>query len=295
MRKFIIAVAGLLILAAIGAVAWRWLVTAPQDPPFAVALKVADSSQRAVNGATPLYFSVFVSKSRGAQQARIGTAGEPWYAHLAIEPLEPQRTPQFRWSLLGRPHSVYVRHDGRANLTNLAMYEGAEAVFDDVRRIYTAEFGLAPEQVVQLPAGRHAYRAVLTSDSWLPWRWRGRVASAPIWLTVEGPVVSVTPASEAARLAESAGFYSRAGRFEDARRAAQSLVQASPTDSGYHMLLGDALNGLRRDNDALKEYRDALLLLSAEKHHGHRDAPEYLFMRIEEVQARMRPAQPATK
>ena len=295
MRKFIIAVAGLLILAAIGAATWRWLLTAPQDPPFAVALKVGDSSQRAVNGATPLYFSVFVSKSRGAQQARIGTAGEPWYAHLAIEPLEPQRTPQFRWSLLGRPRSVYVRHDGRANLTNLAMYEGAEAVFDDVRRIYTAEFGLAPEQVVQLPAGRHAYRAVLTSDSWLPWQWRGRVASAPIWLTVEGPVVSVTPASEAARLAESAGFYSRAGRFEDARRAAQSLVQASPTDSGYHMLLGDALNGLRRDNDALKEYRDALLLLAAEKHHGHRDAPEYLFMRIEEVQARMRPAQPATK
>jgi hypothetical protein len=60
-------------------------------------------------------------------------------------------------------------------------------------------------------------------------------------------------------------------------------------------LLGDALNGLRRDTAALDEYREALLLLSSEEQHGHHDAPEYLFMRIKEVRERIKQTEPPKK
>ncbi len=248
-----------------------------------------------MQGATPLLFSIFVSKSSSVESARLGSAGDPWYGHLIIEPVDEARMPALRWSLLGRPRSVYVRHDARENLTSLEMYDGAEAVFDDVRKIYTAEFGVAPEDVARLPQGRHAYRAVLVSDSWLPWQWRGRVASAPISVTIETPVPNASSEIDAARVADSSRFYFRVGRFDDALRSAQSLVQATPGNAEYHILQGDALNGLRRDNDAYNEYREALLLLSAEKQQGHHDAPEYLFMRMAEMRNRIAQAQPAKK
>src|SRR5204862_5724322 len=143
-------------------------------------------------------------------------------------------------------------------------------VFDDQRKICTTEFGVAPEDVARLPQGRHGYRAVLVSDSWLPWRWHGRVASAPITITVEPSAPNATGEIE---VADSSRFYFRAQRFDDALRTAQSLVQAKPGNAEYHILLGDALNGLRRNDDAYNEYREALLLSSRQEPHSHHAGP----------------------
>jgi Flp pilus assembly protein TadD len=121
------------------------------------------------------------------------------------------------------------------------------------------------------------------------------VASAPITITVEPSASDATRDIDAARVADSSRFYFRVRRFDDALRTAQSLVQAMPGNAEYHILLGDALNGLRRNDDAYNEYREALLLSSREEHHGHHDAPEYLFMRMTEMRNRIAEAQPAKK
>jgi hypothetical protein len=295
MRKLLV-IAVLLMVMGIGIVAWREHMSA-QKSPFAVALRVGGGNEQTITEPAPLLLAVFVSKTIEAANARIGAADRPWYSNIVIEPVDAAGTPPLRWALLARPRSVYVRHDPGEKRTGLEMYDGGEAVFDETRRVCTAEFGVAPEDVARIAPGRHAYQAVLVSESWLPWHWHGRATSAPIWVTVKG-ATALDPARETAEstpLAQSARFYFRAGRFDDSLRTAQALVLRSPTNASYRILLGDALNGLRRDTAALNEYREALLLLSSEEQHGHHDAPEYLFMRIKEVRERIKQTEPPKK
>jgi cytochrome c-type biogenesis protein CcmH/NrfG len=76
----------------------------------------------------------------------------------------------------------------------------------------------------------------------------------------------------------AASFYVGATRFEDAERAARTVIQTAPNHADAHILLGDALVGLRRREDALAAYHRALALMPASY-----EPPNLLYARIERV------------
>ena len=94
----------------------------------------------------------------------------------------------------------------------------------------------------------------------------------------------LTAEQELRRLIESAEFYLQAERFEDAYRLALQAKERQPKKIQSYMLLGDALNGLRRDKEALEAYDYALHLSALEKQY---EPPTYLILRKYEVEQRL--------
>jgi cytochrome c-type biogenesis protein CcmH/NrfG len=66
---------------------------------------------------------------------------------------------------------------------------------------------------------------------------------------------------EAERLARTADFYMNAARFADAHQAAKPLISLKPQESRSFILLGDALAGLNRGQEALDAFRHSMRLL----------------------------------
>jgi hypothetical protein len=288
MRKVIAALAVVFVLAGLGWWVWRsWF--AHSKPVLVLTLRVDRASEVAVLEGTPLFFTVFLAGSKDSSRFSIGSADHPWHERLQLELVNNEELLPLTWSVLGEPRSLYPRFDANGNLVTIEMYRGGEAVFDKLRHGYTAEFGMAPEEVAKIPVGHHVFRAVIVTDSRLPWRRSERFVSNPVTVAV-GKQADQTPVTEDlawSRLVQTATFDLRAKKFEDARRVALQLIQQRPKDIDNHILLGDALNGLGRDQEALKSYKLALFLIGIDEKQ-HREPPTYVYMRIEEVQRRLK-------
>jgi tetratricopeptide (TPR) repeat protein len=288
MRKVIAALIMVVVLAAVAWWVWRTWSTRSK-PLLVLTLQVDRKSEVAVLERTPLFFTVFLSGSKAAPRLSIGSSDHPWHERLHLEPINNEKLLSLSWSALGEPRCLYPRFDASGNLVNIEMYRGGEAIFDKERHGYTAEFGMAPEEVAKIPLGHHTFRAVMEIHSRLPWRRSERFVSNPVTVTVQKPA-DLTPGAEDlewSRLVESAKFYLRAKKYEDAQRVALQLIEQRPKDVDNHILLGDALNGLRRDQEALKSYKKALFLIAIDGQQ-HREPPTYVYMRMEEVQQRFK-------
>jgi Flp pilus assembly protein TadD len=114
------------------------------------------------------------------------------------------------------------------------------------------------------------------------------VTSNSVVVSVEERIKETTPADDQEwnRLVESINFYLRAGRFEDAHGLALQAVEQKQDNVDSHILLGDALNGMRRDEEALKSYRKALFMIATKG--KQYEPPTYLMLRIDEVKQRLK-------
>ncbi len=172
---------------------------------------------------------------------------------------------------------------GAENSSGLNSTRG-EAILDSVRGSYAAELGISPERSAGIAPGSYTIRAVLKEWSWIPWHWRGRVVSNPIKLAIRA-AGSLSDEQLCERLAESAQFYLMARDYQAAADVARQLVKRKPSNSDARVALGDALNGLRKDQEALRSYEMALQLISTQP--PSREPPEYLWGRIVQVSQRI--------
>jgi tetratricopeptide (TPR) repeat protein len=279
-----------LILAAlaVGAVVWvgsRIWARSAEVP--SITLRLADhaseSGPSVVQG-TPLVFEVFVTHPRGTGQMQIGRTGDPWYAHLVLQSNGNRAPVIWRPSVLGPPRCLYPVFDRDGKFQKLEQYQGKEAILDNLRHSYTAELGISPERSADIAPGSYTVRAVLKAWSWIPWHWRGRVESNPINLTIQA-AGSLSDAQLSERLAESAQFYLLARDYQHASDVSRQLVKRKPNDGDARAALGDALGGLRQDQEALKSYEMARKLISTQPR--SREPPDYLWERIVQVHERI--------
>jgi hypothetical protein len=236
---------------------------------------------------TPLVFTVFMSGSKTDPPLRIGGSGNPWYRYLRLESADDKKQIPFSWSLLGKPRAI-PRLSSSRDPVALELYTGNEAILDETRNLYTAELGIAPEETAKIPQGKYTIRAVLEVSSGSPGKWSGRAVSNPVVVSVEDEAGKTPDSahSEWNRLVESINFYLRAGRFEDAHGLALQAVEQKQDNVDSHILLGDALNGMRRDEEALKSYRKALFMIATKG--KQYEPPTYLMLRIDEVKQRLK-------
>jgi tetratricopeptide (TPR) repeat protein len=139
-----------------------------------------------------------------------------------------------------------------------------------------ASFGVAPEEALRLPPGVHEIRAVLP-------RAGNPLTSNSVTLTVKVPAAPAT--AERTRLEAATRFYLLAQRWEEAHRVASQLAGRPDADTLGYSILGDALSGLERYEEALAAYQGAL----AEAPSDQLEAPDYLLARIAELQERAAP------
>jgi tetratricopeptide (TPR) repeat protein len=148
----------------------------------------------------------------------------------------------------------------------------------DASHVHLVDFGIGPDEAARLAAGSHRVRAVLALPS------NSSGATHLVSNVVEIAVQASTAADDdTQRLESAAQFYLRSEKWEDAHRIARQLVGRQQPDASAYLLLGDALNGLRRDAESLAAYEAALAALPAPL----AESPHYLFARMDEVQQRL--------
>lgn len=274
------------VAADIGSNVWRFHAMARESPDIFLTLQVNRQKEITVIPGTPLVFTVFMSGSKTDPPLRIGGSGDPWYEYLRLESADDKKQIPFTWSLLGKPRAL-PRLGSSGDPGNVELYAGDEAVLDKERNLYTAELGVAPEETVKIPEGRYTIRAVLHVPSGSQGKWSGRAVSNPVVVSVEKRIKDGTPSDdrEWSRLIESINFYLLAERFNDAYRLALQAVEQKRDNVDARILLGDALNGLGRDEEALKSYTKALYLIATKG--KQYEPPTYLIIRMDEVKQRL--------
>jgi hypothetical protein len=268
---------GVLALVALGALVWR-RSAAPASPPGRsqntepaapsgsgpeLILQIDRTTSTNVSAGTPFFFTVTVT----------GPSRDAWSSALRFETADGRKLP-FRIDRLGTPFRVEIGNRKAADAR-------PEQARDEPTEVHQAEFSVSPEESARLSTGTYTIRAVMAqagsdSDS------RPRVSNL-VTLNVASPASSD---GEKAQLETVARFNLRSKRWDEAHRAALRLVGRDDADATAYILLGDALNGLRRDEEALAAYQEALAALPKELH----ESPDYLLARMEEVQERLEAA-----
>lgn len=266
--------------------AWKLPALAAKVPDILLSLQVNREREVSLLPGTPFVFTVFMSGSKTDPPLRIGGSGDPWYVYLRLESADDKKQIPFTWSLLGKPRAL-PRLGSSDDLGNAELYAGDEAVLEKERNLYTTELGVAPEETAEIPEGRYSVRAVLEVPSGSQGKWSGRAVSNPVVVSLGKRVKETTPEDdpELSRLIESIDFYLRAERFEDAYRLALELKERQPKKVQSYILLGDALNGLKRDREALEAYMKALYIIATKG--KQYEPPTYLIMRMDEVKQRL--------
>jgi hypothetical protein len=225
---------------------------------FELVLQVNRMTTAAIPGGASAFFTVTLT----------GHAPESWTPGLRFE-TSAGKPLAFRIDPLGPPITL---EGGDRERPGSAMRQ--------------AEFGISPEEAERLSTGSHTIRAVLplanaTSD-------RRPLVSNTVTLAVGAPEAGAMEStnSEKARLASAARFNLLSEKWEEAHLAALRLVEREDADTPAFILLGDALNGLKRDEEALAAYHEALALLPRDLD----ESPDYLLARMEEVQQRLEAA-----
>ncbi len=298
MRRTVIAlVVVLLLVVAAGAGGWWWwrktsststgerggrrAATRPVQPlPVAdLVLQVDGSDSARVHAGTPVIFTVTLTGTTPDPALRVGGPGKPWCANVRFE--TPDGKPvAFRIEQLGTPFTSHFPAD--LNALTKPTPQSDEAIVD-VSRVHQVEFGVGPEEAARFATGTLTVRAVLPLDA----------QSSSLSQLVSNTVsIALDPAAESGqasddavkrRLEAAARFYLTAGKWEDAHRVALQLVGRDAPDTMAYTLLGDALDGLRRDNEALAAYHEAL----AAWPEAVDESPDYLIARMEMVLQRL--------
>jgi hypothetical protein len=243
-------------------------------------LQVNDALGTRIRSGGPLLFSVALIGTSSTRALRIGEAGRAWSVDLRFETVDG-RPAGLKVEPLGDPAVIPRGRESRAPPPASSEPDGKTVVDDS--RIHRVEFGLSPDESARLAPGTYNLRVVLP----LPSAPEGvkMLASNAVSVTVELPASGErAPAEqEKMRLQAAARFYNHAKKWEDAHRVALQLVERQDAGTTAYLLLGDALNGLRRDDEALAAYQEALAALPKET----KEAPVYLLTRIEQVRERL--------
>ncbi|OGP86950.1 MAG: hypothetical protein A2Y95_04080 [Deltaproteobacteria bacterium RBG_13_65_10] len=269
---------------AVGWLGWRLWVAVHAPPPI-LSLEVNGGEDMRLLPGTPLIFTVTLSGSPGARAARLGTGERPWHTRLRLELAEAERPIPWKPSILGPAVSIGFGHDARGRPT-IEEESRAEAVLD-ADHVHTIDLAVGPEETARVAAGRYTIVASLTQPLWPLWRWRPRVVSSPVVVTLgRAAGAAVSPGElDRRRLSDLADYYLRAKRYEDARKTALEILRADPRSGNGYITLGDALGGLGQNADALESYENALFI---EPPPGpEAEPPTYLIERLGEVQDRL--------
>ena len=235
MRRAVVAVA---LLAAAGALGAAWFVSMRQDGSGDRSATPQDQNR----GSTP----------QGAPRPDQPTAA----LHLDTDPpgTVVAGTPVFFSVTLERPGAAAADD---AWLTTLR-FETPDAVVIawPVRRLGASHlidrftrirYGIDPDASGRIPPGTYLISAA------------ARLDGAPV--TSDTVQLQVTASGELApspeRLLQVGRFHLEAGEFDRAHAIALKLVEAADDTEAY-ILLGDALVGLRRDEEAIAAYTEAL-------------------------------------
>jgi hypothetical protein len=259
-------------------------VGAVSIPVARLMLEVNDAGGAEIRTGESVFFTVSLSGTSATPGFRLGRPGRPWSTDLRFETAADGKPFPLKIEQLGSPVSYRPVRE-RQTPTPGAPEQADEAVVD-ASRVHWVTFGVSPDEAARLAAGIYDVRAVLN------------LTAGPAGVTLlESNTVSVrlqpivagaqpSPAEEKARLEAAARFYLQSGKWQDAHRIALQLAERENADALAFTLLADALNGLRRDDEALAAYRDALALLPQPL----TESPDYLFARIEEVEQRLEAA-----
>jgi len=286
MRRLIMRIATIVLLAVVVGIGWFGekkqslsQTSPPSDftPPIFTLQVNRQDNVDTVQGA-PLIFTVFLSSSKSANPLRIGKPGNPWHAHVRLELVEGKPL-TWKLAMLGSPQAFLFQRDASGRI-NIEGKEGEEAIID-AEHSYTVELGIDPDESAKITPGLYTIQAILDISFE---RENKRVASNPVIVNVQEQKVPLTAEQELRRLIESAEFYIQASRFEDAYLLAIKVKEREPKKIQSYILLGDALNGLRRDKEALEAYNYAIHLSALEKQY---EPPTYLMLRKYEVEQRL--------
>lgn len=254
---------GLVVLVA--TVAWiAWNVPpASAGSELGVTILVNSRARMDIVPGTPLIFEIALTGSPSSRGLDVGSRWRPWYELIHLEDAR-SRAP-LTWTLKSaeppRSLSVVESADGRPEITTEVASDLAH--LEAGRQVHTITEAVSPDVTSHLTPGIYRVHAVLETPVWLIWGWRGRIVSGPVIVTIADPTTAGNQraALEAERLTLTSDYYLRFEQFEDAERVARELVQSAPTQANGEMLLGDALAGLNRREDALAAYRRALTLV----------------------------------
>jgi hypothetical protein len=290
MRRRAVALA-ILLLVVISAITawWRWSDRRQVSGSPTASGSPASSSGAAVTAAD------LVLQVNGAAGARvpvgsavfftvtlIGSAPESWMTSVRFvttddKPFASQMQP------LGQPLTFTFARDRRAGTADAA----AQNQEENALPMHRAEYGTGPEESARIPPGAYTVRVLLPVDRSVSAS--GTLVSNTVTLTVDGPdTTGPATAAEKARLESAANFNLLAEKWDEAHRLALQLVAREDADTSAYTLLGDALNGLKRDSEALAAYQEALSLVPPDLD----EAPNYLIVRMEEIHARLEAANP---
>ena len=270
------------------ALAWTaWRVRAAVRAPSPVlSLDVNRERDARLLPGTPLVFTVTLSGAPGGPAIRIGGAGNPWWSRVRLEPDGGGSGLPWKPSPLSSPVGIRFGRDARGHPT--VEQDAGEQALLDADHVHTIDLAVGPEETARVAAGRFTIVASLRQPLWPPWRWRPKVVSNPVVVTIRRAAGATVPAAqlESRRLAELADYYLRAKKYEDARKTALRMLQADPRSVDGYTVLGDALGGLNQNADALEAYEGALVVMPPPGPGA--EPPSYLIERIGEVTDRMK-------
>ena len=264
-------------------IAWR-VRTAIRAPSPVLSLDVNRERDVRLLPGTPLVFTVSLSGAPRGPVTRVGAEDRPWQSGLRLELAGSGEPLPWKPLPLSSPISIRFARDARGHPT-VEQDAGEEALLD-ADHVHTIDLAVGPEETARVAAGRYTIVARLGSSLWPPWRWRPRVVSNPVVVTIRRAAGATVPAAEleSRRLAELADYYLRAKRYEDARKTALRMLKADPWSVDGYTVLGDALGGLNRNADALEAYEYALLVMPSPGPEA--EPPSYLIERLGQARAR---------
>ncbi|HUE89217.1 MAG TPA: tetratricopeptide repeat protein [Vicinamibacterales bacterium] len=254
-----------LLLAAVTVCAWIVWRSSPATPAASLGLTllVNHRPHLEVTPGTPLYFEVSITSSRSAGSITIGSRWRPWHRLVRLEASALTGMP---WALTsaGPPRAMSITRSGDERPEVVVTPDPpAVAHLEAGRQVYTVTQVASPEAMANVRPGAYRIRAVLETPSWMLWGWRGRKVSQPVTIVVRdaSQAGGTRAALETQRLGRVADFYIATERFADAEKTARQLLALEPDQANAHVLLGDALLGLKRREEALATYRRAMVLL----------------------------------
>jgi hypothetical protein len=230
-----------------------------------VALRVDGRFDATIERGEPLLFEVFLMGRTATASATLGSAPTPWPRLVSLR--REQGAALGEPLVLGAPRAIGIVLNGGIPSV-LADDDRAIARIVGRQRTYGVALGFPPELTSSLPPGRHTFRAAL-----------GEVTSSPVSVVVTEPA----PDRELERLRRSASFFVRAGKYDEGKSIAATVLARQPADVAANIAIGDAWRGLGRPVEARAAYLKALdALRSGRQFH---EEPEPLFARIREADA----------
>jgi hypothetical protein len=277
-----------LLLAVIVIVGWLAWQNRPAVHPdsLGVTLLVNHHPRVELTPGTPLYFEMSITSHPTSPATSLGSRWRPWHRLVRLEASGRAGMP---WAVAsaGPPRALTLVRtaDGRPEIRTTTE-PSAVVHLEQGRQVYTVTEVASPEAMKDIRPGAYRVRAVLETPSWILWGWRGRKVSSPVTIVVRDASKSgeKRAALEKERLARTADFEIAAGRFGEAEQTARQLLAIEPKQAHAHILLGDALVGLKRRDEALAAYRRAMVLLPPSY-----EEPTLLMDRIQRVVDGMRP------